>query len=78
MAESEDGQHRAAATVSGGDPGYDETAKMAAETAVEILLGRLGGAEMAGVMTPAVAGGHNLIRRLRNAGMKFDMLPPPK
>ncbi len=59
--------------MAGGDPGYDETAKMAAETAIGLALEPTvtGG----GVLTPAVAGGHALINRLRLAGIKFEVDP---
>lgn len=59
--------------VSGGDPGYTETAKMLAESALAIALD----ADLpphTGVVTPASGIGHTLIRRLQRAGMKFEVL----
>ena len=60
------------ASVSGGDPGYDETAKMVSEAALALADGapppRAGG----GVWTPAAALGTVLVDRLRAAGMGFD------
>lgn len=60
--------------VSGGDPGYDETAKMVAEAGLclaenrDELPGRGGG-----ILTPASAFGHTLIRRLTKANMQFTV-----
>ncbi|MBW2523018.1 MAG: saccharopine dehydrogenase NADP-binding domain-containing protein [Deltaproteobacteria bacterium] len=52
------------------DPGYGETAKMLAESA--ILLAEQRPAEPAGgILTPAVALGMDLVERLRAAGMTF-------
>jgi short subunit dehydrogenase-like uncharacterized protein len=64
--------------VSGGDPGYDETAKMAAETALVLarnadLLPRRGG-----FLTPAAAGGTALIEALQRAGIVFEQVRPPR
>lgn len=66
------------ALVGGGDPGYDETAKMVAEAA--LCLGELRPPEArraapvaAGVLTPAAACGMSLVRRLQAAGMTFKV-----
>ena len=59
--------------MAGGDPGYDETAKMAAETAIGLVLEP--SIPEGGVLTPTVAGGHALINRLRLAGMTFEVDP---
>jgi short subunit dehydrogenase-like uncharacterized protein len=58
--------------VSGGDPGYEETAKMLGETGLCLALDEL--PPSAGVLTPAVAMGTRLIERLVKAGIKFEVL----
>ena len=58
--------------VSGGDPGYDETAKMLAESA--LCLAFDANPPTAGQVTTAVAMGDQLITRLVKAGMKFEVL----
>lgn len=58
--------------VSGGDPGYDETAKMLAESA--LCLAFDDNPPTAGQVTTAVAMGDRLIARLVKAGMKFEVL----
>lgn len=58
--------------VSGGDPGYDETAKMLAESAICLALDDL--PETAGQVTTATAMGGSLLDRLRKAGMIFEVL----
>ncbi|MDT7841534.1 saccharopine dehydrogenase family protein [Streptomyces justiciae] len=55
--------------VSGGDPGYDETAKMFAEAALCLALDEL--PATSGQVTTAVAMGDALIERLRAAGIVF-------
>jgi short subunit dehydrogenase-like uncharacterized protein len=55
--------------VSGGDPGYTETAKMLAESALCLAFDEL--PETAGQVTTAVAMGQPLIDRLTRAGMVF-------
>jgi short subunit dehydrogenase-like uncharacterized protein len=59
--------------VSGGDPGYGETSKMLAESALCLAFDAL--PERAGQLTPAVAMGESLIRRLSDAGIVFRVLP---
>jgi len=56
--------------VSGGDPGYDETAKMISEAAITALEDR-DRLPLRGVLTPAAALGQPLIDRLVAAGMQF-------
>ncbi len=56
--------------VSGGDPGYTETAKMISEAAITCLELR-DQLPRRGVLTPASAFGHALIERLRAAGIEF-------
>jgi short subunit dehydrogenase-like uncharacterized protein len=55
--------------VAGGDPGYDETAKMFAESALSLAFDDL--PETSGQVTTAVAMGDALIERLRRAGITF-------
>lgn len=55
--------------VSGGDPGYDETAKMLAESALSLAFDQLPGT--AGQVTTAVAMGDALLERLQAAGIRF-------
>jgi len=57
--------------VSGGDPGYGETAKMLAESAMCLASDRL--PHVAGVLTPAQAMGNSLIERLQKAGIRFKV-----
>ena len=58
--------------VSGGDPGYGETSKMLAESALCLAHDDL--PERAGQLTPAVAMGPALRRRLEAAGIEFKVL----
>lgn len=65
----EGGGRRVVTEVSGGDPGYDETAKMLAESALCLALDDL--PQTSGQVTTAVAMGNALIDRLVRAGMGF-------
>jgi short subunit dehydrogenase-like uncharacterized protein len=65
-----DGQ-RVIADVRGGDPGYGETSKMLAESALCLAFDSL--PEVAGQVTPAVAMGQALIDRLVAAGITFEV-----
>jgi short subunit dehydrogenase-like uncharacterized protein len=58
--------------VSGGDPGYDETAKMLAESALSLALDD--NPETAGQVTTAYAMAENLVTRLQKAGISFEVL----
>jgi len=58
--------------VRGGDPGYGETSKMLAESALCLAHDEL--PERAGQLTPAVAMGPTLRRRLEAAGIEFKAL----
>ena len=60
------------AQVSGGDPGYGETSKMLAESALCLAHDEL--PELAGQLTTAVAMGQALIDRLVSAGIEFRVL----
>ncbi|MFE7890083.1 saccharopine dehydrogenase family protein [Streptomyces sp. NPDC057412] len=65
----EGGGRRVFTEVSGGDPGYGETAKMFAESALCLAFDDL--PETAGQVTTAVAMGDALTERLRAAGITF-------
>ncbi|KOT97812.1 saccharopine dehydrogenase NADP-binding domain-containing protein [Streptomyces ardesiacus] len=65
----EGGGRKVFTEVSGGDPGYDETAKMFAEAALCLALDAL--PPTAGQVTTAVAMGDALTDRLRAAGIGF-------
>jgi short subunit dehydrogenase-like uncharacterized protein len=58
--------------VSGGDPGYGETSKMLAESALCLAQDVL--PQTAGQVTTAVAMGDALITRLQRAGIAFEVL----
>jgi short subunit dehydrogenase-like uncharacterized protein len=60
--------------VSGGDPGYGETSKMLAESALCLAQDRASLPDRAGVLTPVEAMGEPLLGRLQRAGLKFDVL----
>ena len=52
------------------DPGYGSTSKMLAESAVCLALDKL--PETYGILTPSVALGNSLLKRLQeNAGLTF-------
>lgn len=68
----EGGGKRVVTEVSGGDPGYGETAKMLAECALSLALDTL--PETSGQVTTAVAMGPALRRRLVAAGIQFETL----
>ena len=58
--------------VSGGDPGYDETAKMLAESALCLALDD--NPVTSGQVTTAQAMGDHLLARLQAAGMRFEVV----
>ena len=68
----EGGGQRVVTQVSGGDPGYSETAKMLAESALCLAHDDL--PPTAGQVTTAVAMGSALRERLQRAGMSFEVL----
>ncbi|MFC6897872.1 saccharopine dehydrogenase family protein [Nonomuraea dietziae] len=68
----EGGGARVVTEVSGGDPGYGETAKMLAESALCLAFDDV--PEVAGQLTTAVAMGRPLIDRLHRAGISFTTL----
>jgi short subunit dehydrogenase-like uncharacterized protein len=65
----EGGGERVVTEVSGGDPGYDETAKMLAESALCMAFDEV--PDRAGQLTTAAAMGRPLIDRLNAAGIRF-------
>ncbi|MGI8677168.1 MAG: saccharopine dehydrogenase family protein [Jatrophihabitans sp.] len=68
----EGGGERVVTRVSGGDPGYDETAKMLAEAALSLAFDDL--PRTAGQVTTAAAMGDALVDRLRTVGIAFEVL----
>jgi short subunit dehydrogenase-like uncharacterized protein len=70
----EGGGERVVTEVAGGDPGYGETSKMLAESALCLAFDEL--PESSGQVTTAVAMGDALIARLRRAGIEFRVLEP--
>jgi short subunit dehydrogenase-like uncharacterized protein len=71
----EGGGQRVITEVAGGDPGYDETAKMLAESALCLAFDEL--PETFGQVTTATAMGDALIERLTKAGISFTVLDEP-
>jgi short subunit dehydrogenase-like uncharacterized protein len=71
----EGGGKRVVTRVSGGDPGYDETAKMMAESALALAFDDL--PPTAGQVTTAQAMGDALLARLQRAGMTFEVRTSP-
>ncbi|MGW7051451.1 saccharopine dehydrogenase family protein [Streptomyces sp. NPDC054887] len=65
----EGGGRRVFTEVSGGDPGYGETAKMLAESVLCLAYDEL--PATSGQVTPAVAMGDALLKRLTAAGLRF-------
>ncbi|HSY15125.1 MAG TPA: saccharopine dehydrogenase NADP-binding domain-containing protein [Jatrophihabitantaceae bacterium] len=68
----EGGGRRVVTRVSGGDPGYDETSKMLAETALSLALDA--NPLTSGQVTTAQAAGDSLLDRLMKAGLTFEVL----
>jgi short subunit dehydrogenase-like uncharacterized protein len=69
---AERGSYRLQTEVRGGDPGYDETAKMLAESALCLAVDRARLPAQRGVLTPACAFGEVLLKRLVRAGLVFE------
>lgn len=67
------GQHEVTCEVTGGDPGYEETSKMLAQSALSLALDR-NLPPHTGVITPAAGMGHALIQRLQDAGIRFHVV----
>ncbi|MEU6074726.1 saccharopine dehydrogenase NADP-binding domain-containing protein [Micromonospora sp. NPDC047074] len=70
------GGRRVLTEVAGGDPGYDETAKMLAESALCLATDEL--PATSGQVTPVTAMGDALLDRLERAGLTFRVLDPPR
>ncbi|WP_338674064.1 saccharopine dehydrogenase NADP-binding domain-containing protein [Streptomyces sp. SCSIO 30461] len=70
----EGGGRRVLTEVSGGDPGYGETAKILAESVLSLAFDEL--PQTAGQVTTAVALGDALLERLRAAGIVFRVADP--
>jgi short subunit dehydrogenase-like uncharacterized protein len=70
----EGGGKRVVTEVSGGDPGYGETSKMLAESALCLAFDDL--PQTAGQVTTAAAMGDALLARLERAGISFRVLEP--
>jgi short subunit dehydrogenase-like uncharacterized protein len=70
----EGGGKRVVTEVRGGDPGYGETSKMLAESALCLAFDDL--PESRGQVTTAVAMGDALLERLQRAGIDFRVLEP--
>ncbi|MGI8667471.1 MAG: saccharopine dehydrogenase family protein [Jatrophihabitans sp.] len=68
------GGRRVVTEVSGGDPGYGETAKMLGEAALCVAFDEL--PPHSGQLTPAVAMGQSLVDRLSAAGIVFRVIEP--
>jgi saccharopine dehydrogenase (NAD+, L-glutamate forming) len=68
----EAGNTRVVTRVSGGDPGYDETARMLGESALALAMDDL--PAVAGQVTPVQAMGDALLDRLQRSGMRFEVL----
>ncbi len=73
------GGDRVRVDVRGGDPGYSETSKMVAETALCLAfdLPREEATQL-GVITTATACAEPLVARLRKAGIRFDVSQPTR
>jgi len=70
----EGGGDRVVTEVSGGDPGYEETAKMLGQSALCLAFDEL--PETAGQVTTAQAMGDALLARLQAAGIEFRTVEP--
>ena len=68
----EGGGQRVVTEVTGGDPGYGETSKMLAESALCLAFDDL--PKRSGQITPAAAMGNALISRLQKGGIKFSVV----
>jgi len=69
---AESGGRKIHTKVSGGDPGYTETSKMLAESALCLAFDTL--PETSGSVTTAVAMGDALLERLQAAGIRFEVV----
>jgi short subunit dehydrogenase-like uncharacterized protein len=79
FARSADGRQLTATMRDSGDPGNAATVKFACEAALALALegdALPGGAERGGLLTPATAIGEVLVRRLQEAGTRFELTIP--
>ncbi len=74
---AERGGARVRAEMRGGDPGYTETAKMVAESALCLVQQRASLPFAGGVLTPAAAFGSALVDRLRARGIELEIVDRP-
>ncbi len=68
------GDHRVVTEVRGGDPGYGETSKMLAESALCLAFDRDQLPTRFGHLTPAAGLGDPLLERLQAAGIEFEVV----
>ena len=73
----EGGGERVHTRVSGGDPGYSETAMMLAESALSLAFDT-DNPDVAGQVTTAQAMGANLTRRVQAGGLAFETVSAPR
>src|SRR5699024_11154012 len=70
---TEDGSRYAATVAASGDPGYGATSVRLAQSALVLLATRCAGTQgEGGVLTPAVALGHDLVEALRGQGFILE------
>jgi short subunit dehydrogenase-like uncharacterized protein len=72
--EGQAGEHKVVCEVRGGDPGYGETAKMLAESALCLAFDRERLTSNFGISTTAAVMGEPLLERLERAGISFREL----
>lgn len=70
------GEQQVETIIAGGDPGYDETAKMLTEAAFTMRDRLRDGRLISGVRTPVEALGMDLVDRLRKEGIRIETLKP--
>ncbi|MCB1157688.1 MAG: saccharopine dehydrogenase NADP-binding domain-containing protein [Leptospiraceae bacterium] len=68
------GKDRVVTRISGGDPGYEETARMVSEAAILLTNKNKQVSIPSGVVTPAYAFGDYLVDALKKIGIKFEIL----
>ncbi|MCH7763180.1 MAG: saccharopine dehydrogenase NADP-binding domain-containing protein [Candidatus Marinimicrobia bacterium] len=74
VGDDEEKERRITVTISNSnDPGYGSTAKMLAESALCLVLNKKSIPSRYGVLTPAVAFGHEIVNRLKIAGMNISV-----
>lgn len=74
VGDDEEKERRITVTISNSnDPGYGSTAKMLSESALCLVLNKKSIPSRYGVLTPAVAFGHEIVNRLKIAGMNISV-----